>query len=460
MAKRPNIILITVDALRADYLGFLGYQKEISPNLDKFAKECATFTSAFTTGSHTPYSFPAILTSTYPLDYQGPFRLERPRMMISEVLKEEGFQTAAFQSGPYLSSYFGYNQGWDVFEEIAYPLPEGVGEKREGVIFSLRRFLINLFAKLTLNSFPHLFFWALYLSYRITKKRTSKITASFMNQIVKDFIHSIQEKKEPIFMWIHYMDVHGPFLPYDWYFQERTLSYQEFMSKELPGFILDYYPSSNIIFKKFSNKYLKNSIDLYEQGIKYVDEKIGELLEFLKKENIYQNSIICLTADHGTEFLEHNGAEHNMGKLYNELLHVPLLIKIPGKQNQIIDKKISLIDLAPTLCDLAGVKTSPFFKGKNLFSQKNGLIFHQAGQAKREDVWNIEIEKLSQCKVACQSDTWKYILDYGTRAEEIYNLSRDQKEQNNLSKVKPEILSQMRKKIKEFEEKNPPLPLV
>jgi membrane-anchored protein YejM (alkaline phosphatase superfamily) len=149
--KKPNVILITVDALRADKLGFMGCKKNITPNFDKFAEESVKFSNAFTTGSHTPYSFPAILTSTYPLDYQGPLKIERPRVMVSEVFKQQGFQTASFYSGPYLSDFFGYNKGWDFFKEITYPLPKGVGYKDTGFISFLRKFFINLFSKITLN---------------------------------------------------------------------------------------------------------------------------------------------------------------------------------------------------------------------------------------------------------------------------------------------------------------------
>jgi len=156
---------------------------------------------------------------------------------------------------------------------------------------------------------------------------------------------------------------------------------------------------------------------------------------------------------------------HNI-QLYNEVLAIPLLIKLPGsnsdesKNGIIIKKKVSLIDLAPTLCDLAGVEKPPSFKGKNLFDKlsdkEENLIFHQSAFSEKEGLrWYIE--RLDQCRVACQSDNWKYILDHGTGKEEFYNLSEDPGEQKNLSESNLEILSQMRNKIQEFERKNPPL---
>ncbi len=151
MTKKPNIILITVDCLRADRLGFMGYQKNISRNIDGLAKESVVFTQAFATGSSTPYSFPSILTSTYALDYQGP-KIEKPRVLISESFKNAGYITAAFHANPFLSDFFGYNQGWDYFEDVT--LPFGKLEKKN----ILRDFLRELFKRALLFLSPSFFF--------------------------------------------------------------------------------------------------------------------------------------------------------------------------------------------------------------------------------------------------------------------------------------------------------------
>jgi arylsulfatase A-like enzyme len=201
--------------------------------------------------------------------------------------------------------------------------------------------------------------------------------------------------------------------------------------------------------------------DFYDQGIKYLDERIGDLIEFLKKENIYQDTIIVLVADHGDEFLEHQGGGHTTN-LYNEILKVPLLIKIPGENSEKIDRKISLIDLSPTICYLAGIDLDPSFKGKNLLNSKEEMIFHQTA-VNPKDGWNIsftDIKEINQCKMACQSDKWKYIINYGTQEEELYDLQNDPKEKNNILKTEPKILSQMRERMKEFKKENPPLSLV
>ena len=293
---------------------------------------------------------------------------------------------------------------------------------------------------------------------RTTPKDTPR--AAFVNQIVKDFISSTRREGAPLFCWIHYMDLHLPYLPYECYFRDKKFSYLELISKELPGFLSQKYFFKKP-FEKFSRKYLGKTIDFYDQGIKYLDEQIGDLMEFLKKENIYQDALIFFVADHGDEFLEHQGAGHSTN-LYNEVLRVPLLIKDKRSAPTVINRKVSLIDLCPTICNLGEAGKELAFKGKDLLIEKRDIIFHQAA-VNPKDGWNAsltEIERLKQCKVGCQSDKWKYVFDYGSGKEELYDLIRDPKERDNLVDSCPEITTQMREKIKEFEKENPPLSLV
>ena len=470
MKNKPNIILITIDALRADRLGFMGYEKNISPNIDKLVQESAVFTNAFATGPGTPYSFPSILTSTYPLDYMGPRQIGKPRVMISQVLKEQGYSTAAFHSSAYLSSFFGYDQGWDFFEELFNPpkniifSPEkGIISKRKGVAFSFRQSLINAFIKITFNSIPIFFFWTLYLKYKIkaskkvSKSDKSAISPASFDKTIRDCIFSMKIQQAPFFLWVHYMDVHR----YNDFPEEKNVSFLDFLAIVLPVFASDYYASSNFIFKKFARKHLKYSINLYDQAIEKLDVKIKKLLEFLKKNDLYNNSIICLTADHGEEFLEHEGTDHITDKLYNELLKVPLLIKIPGKSPQKITKKVSLIDLPSTLCELSGVNVPGAFKGKNLFNYDREIIFHQSGWAGEDKIekW-VEVEKFTECRAACQSENWKYIINHGNEKEELYDLKKDPGERANLAFKNEKTLFEMRERVKEFEKTNPPLALL
>lgn len=457
--KKPNIILITIDALRADHLGFMGYQKNVSPNLDALAKESTVFTNAFVVGPNTLPSFAGLLTSTYPLDYQGLKRIAKPRVLISEALKEVGYITFALHSNPYLSSFFGYNRGWDYFEDLESPNPTPIDYPR--AVSFLPKLFRKVIKELTFSTFPGAYYGLRYLGakyFKLGLKEPSiavklRNKGEFLNQIIKDFIYSIQDEESPFFLWAHYMDVHGPYLPRECYFQNKSYTTLDFLREQRFPQHADSFPKKRAL-QKYMQNHLKRGVELYDYGVEYVDYQLGELINFLKNENLYNESIICITADHGDEFLEHKGGGHG-SRLYNELLHVPLLIKIPKGKPESIEKKVSLIDLSPTLFDLIGIKKPTVFKGKNLFENQSSLIFHQDISENCEEI--MYPDKLSQCQIGCQSRGWKYILDHGTQKEELYNLLEDPKEQNNIAQKQPQILQQMREKIKQFEKDNPPL---
>ena len=113
-----NLILITIDCLRADHLSCLGYPKKTTQNLDYFASKGVLFSQAISVGNWTPSSFIAILTSTFPLMHGGWFDISKRGITLAQVLKEHGYHTAAFPSNIWLSSYFGYHRGFDVFDDI------------------------------------------------------------------------------------------------------------------------------------------------------------------------------------------------------------------------------------------------------------------------------------------------------------------------------------------------------
>jgi len=120
----PNVILITIDCLRADHVGSLGYARPTTPHIDAIARRGTIFTQALSNGPKTSASFPSILTSTYPLMYGGTAYLAEDRTSIAEVLKNHGYSTVAFHSNPFLSSSYGYNKGFDTFWDAIQETPQ------------------------------------------------------------------------------------------------------------------------------------------------------------------------------------------------------------------------------------------------------------------------------------------------------------------------------------------------
>ena len=312
-AKAPRgIILISLDTLRADHLGTYGYHRNTSPAIDAFAKESVIFENAVVQSSWTLPSHMSIITSLYPSFHQvveRSFSLADEHVTLAELIKKGGYQTAAFTDGGYVNTTFGFNQGFDIYED-----------QRIGIA--------NIIPK------------------------------------VKKWLDS--NKSEPFFLFIHCYDIHSPYnppLPYNSTFHDFAYT----------GSLI---PSNNNILKAKRNKIkvddedLRHFIALYDGGIRYTDEKIGAFLNYLKDDELYDQSLIIITSDHGEEFREHNSFGHGQTLYYRPDLHVPLIIRIPNfpKKEIKISELVQSIDLLPTILDIAKLPAHPPAQGKSLLS--------------------------------------------------------------------------------------------
>jgi len=438
MDEKPNVILITIDCLRADHVSCLGYNRKTTPNLDKFAKKGILFTQAIANGSSTPMSFPSTLTSTYPLMYPDYPKISKFRTTLAEVLTKNGYKTAAFHSNPYLSRYYGYDKGFDVFEDsFEYDLSsKNDGSKIKDKIKQKIREIIskdNQVYKLAEKTYN-------FLTYLYPDINIPYETADAINQKA---ISWLEKNTSRFFTWLHYMDTHHPFVPPKQFYKSSVYEIKRaeyiICSKNIP-----------IV----SHADLQNIINLYDGTIMYVDQTLESLFQKLKKLDILDNTFIIVTADHGEEFKEHGEFSHK-AKLYDELIHVPLILSAPGLPSNIkIDKPVSLLDLAPTILDYLGLSVRNNFRGKSLLPLIRG----------EETIWREEgiiSETLSNGgKVALsiedgyriisyRTKNWKYILNKEKNKRELYNLEVDPHETKNLYMQEKKIAEKFEKKIVE-----------
>ena len=432
MNEKLNVMLITIDCLRADHVSCLGYVRKTTPNLDNFAKKGVLFTQAIANGSSTPTSFPSIITSTYPLMYPDYPHISKFRTTIVEVLKENGYKTAGFHSNPYTSRYYHYDRGFEVFEDFLFPQ---IDEKRvsKGIKDIIRK-----------NEMLYTFVRKLYKSLSNVKRRIRPISlpyqrASVINQKAISWLEKITSR---FFIWLHYMDTHHPFVPPKQFCNSNTHRIKR---------------AEHILCKNppvVSQTDLQNIINLYDGTIMYVDHVLGDLFQKLKRLGIFDNTFIIITADHGEEFREHGGFSHT-AKLYDELIHVPLILRAPTLPVNIkIDEPVGLLDLAPTILDYLDLPDCKNFKGKSLLP----LIIEQ------ENVWNEEgvisetLTKngrvvLSMEKgyrvISCRTKNWKYILNEEENKKELYDLENDPYETKNLYDQEKKIARNFEKKIAE-----------
>lgn len=444
-ASKPNIVLITCDTVRADHLGVMGYGKDTTPFIDSLARQGVLFTSAFSASTDTTQSFPTIMSSTYPLDYGGYARMERPRVMVSEVLQKAGYHTMGFHSIAYLSEYFGYNKGWNEFRFLDHfgeknssslDLEETLLGKISERVYSVHQWLRKnaLFLEIPLNFLKRFLFFCYFFIHDVIKPPPFYFyTAEETNREVKESIPGKPDK--PLFLWVHYMDAHTP---YGMFLKERGIGgrIRYFFVKHLLDF-LNEYP---VINRFFSNLYMS----LYDQSIRYVDDAIRDLFGHLRKIGVLgYDDFAIITSDHGEEFFEHGGVLHS-AKLWNTHINVPLIVTGPEKsigEPRKFDIPRGAIDIAPTILDFAGVKKPASYSGQNLFNEVEMSVFsetsHHSGML-------ANIRLAARCVI---DSGYKLIDSNGNRI--LFSLS-DKKEEHDLYGKNPEIAKKLGKKLDSF----------
>ncbi len=430
MKDKQNVALVTIDCLRADHLSCCGYAKKTTPNLDDFAQKGALFTQAIANGSSTPTSFPSILTSTYPLMYPDYPHISRFRTIISEVLKEIGYKTAGFHSNPYTSRYYHYDRGFEVFEDF---LPLHTDENSANkAIRSITRKNEKLLA----------FVRKLYRPLKDAKKRTKPMALPYKRASVINQKAILWLKKNPsrFFVWLHYMDTHHPFVPPN----EFCMSNAQMIKRA--QYIIRKNPSI------VSRNDLQNIIDLYDGTIMYVDHILGELFQEFHRLGIFDNTFFIITADHGEEFREHGGFSHT-AKLYDELIHVPLLLRAPGiPANATIGEQVSLLDLAPTILDYLGLPKCQGFQGNSLLpvtaDTRNVRVGKGVISETRTKKGKVALSANEGCRlVSYRTKKWKYIFNEEGNHRELYDLENDQCEAENLCDKEKAIARKLEKKV-------------
>jgi len=392
-----NVILLTIDALRKDALGCYGNQSRLAPFVDSLQDKYIRFIRGQTTGPYTQASFPGLLTSSYYLEYGKPKGLSPKRTLISEPLQEAGIVTAGFHSNPYISDFLGWNRGWDVF----YDSMEDEVEPR----------------------IP-------YIRGNIINTKVSNWLSS----------HTKGGEYKPFFLWLHYMDIHEPYMPE-----------KKYIDMVDPSVTI----SQDEMYDMFENTLLKRDIPdlrkvallkkLYDVHVREVDTYVQEFFAILEKLGILKDSVIIITNDHGDEFNEHGGLSHD-DKMYSELIDMPLLIYEPTKdKGEVCDTLVSNIDIPPTIIYLFGLEPVAGFEGHSLlpledYPQKGvfGEAIDQKSQRGGDIDKDVYFYREENLKIIYRAnlDTW-----------EMYDLNKDPKELNNIVNTSPQA-KELKSKLK------------
>ncbi|MCP4229523.1 MAG: sulfatase-like hydrolase/transferase [bacterium] len=336
----PNIIIITIDALRRDRISAYGEHPGISPNIDAFGERAVRFNNACAPAPWTIPSMYSMLCSRYHGVHGAEmFEMGHPDIpMMPVLLKDKGYRTEACIANAALYGEFGFNRGFDRYIEYGgFSLFESLNKSS----------LIRAIRKINSHVFPYI------------GLSPEDSTTWLTNRVIR-----ILEKKHsrPLFLWAHYLDPHTPLAPPREYIK---------LSDEEADAALAYARLRSEDFLTLDDARKEELSALYEAEVSYVDDCIGDIVDVLEKEGYFNNSIVIITSDHGEAFFEHGQYGHGLTH-YREEIDIPLFVYIPGIEPGEVDYLVSLIDIMPTIFDYLAFDNPPYMSGQSILPLING----------------------------------------------------------------------------------------
>jgi arylsulfatase A-like enzyme len=406
----PNVILITIDTIRADHCSTYGYQRLTTPTLSRVAEAGVLVRDAYAPMATTGPSHATMLTSLYPRTHgfvkNGLF-LDPRILTLPEILKDSGYRTAAIVSSFPLAAKFGFDQGFDLYDD-EFEGREGDPTRREweGTVVE------GYFDR----------------DAQVTSDRAS------------EWLRSQRQRVEPFFLWVHYFDPHSPYSPAE---SHRRLF--------LPASGSDPPPGS-----------LEHTVALYDAEIRETDDALGRLLSVVEEEGLTDSTILVVAGDHGEGLMQHGHLEHGV-HLYEEAVRVPLVFSWPARLpvGTEVGEPVELLDIFPTLLEMTGLS------GNTAMQQGRSLLQTMTGQQQADPDRPIFLERrryrprrigghfVQGPKLGIRVGSWKYIQadEEGTR--ELFNLMSDPGEKENVFERHPEVGERLREAIDLWLERTP-----
>jgi arylsulfatase A-like enzyme len=354
-----NILLLTVDSLRVDHVPLHIDDEIVTPTFSALLSEGTSFENAFATGPGTTCSFPALLTGTLPLSYNGLGPLTPKRPKVAANLRDAGLTTGGFQTNPFLSRHFNYDVGFETFKDYQNPLM-GVATELfpRGIEINNPKFR-KLDETLNITS-------SLKKAYQFFSGKSRPYVAA--DVITNDIISWFEETEEPFFCWGHYMDVHHPCFP------PAEIRHQFGLEDVTAGEVSDWYSQALDAPSELTEREREQFQQLYEAAIVYVDQQIGRIIDHLKTANRWEDTLVIVTSDHGELFGEYESYGKPV-RMYDELLRVPLVISNGQKSLEKHQSDLlSLLDIPPLLHEALGIDIPAEYEGQVLSQESRSHV--------------------------------------------------------------------------------------
>lgn len=318
---RPNVLLVSIDSLRADHLGSYGYARDTSPAIDALAREGVLFEKAI---SPAPWTVPAhmtLLTGLPPEVHDVVSvrqKLSPDAVTLAEAMQGAGYETAAFVSGPTVMAHFGFDQGFALYDEsMVEASPKKIGDV---------------------------------------------VTSPGLVELVNGWLGRWSDagRRAPFFLFLHMWDVHYDYVPPPEYVQRFDPDYTGDVDTR-------HFETNPRLHRDMDPRDLAHVIALYDAEIRFTDDHLARLVARLRALGVLDDTIVVVTSDHGEEFFEH-GQKGHAKTLYDEVLRVPLVVRYPRRiaPGRRVPEQVRLVDAAPTILGLAGVSAPAGFGATGL----------------------------------------------------------------------------------------------
>ena len=381
---RPDIVVVILDAARAAHFGFAGYERDTTPHLDRLAAESLIFENAYSECPNTACSIPNLITGVPFLNVGTVFKgrqIPDELNTLAEYLKPLGYRTVGFSANPNNSVARNSHQGFDHFERL----------------------------------------WGAH----IQAKRARNVIAE-------------QPADEPLYLQLHFLPPHQPYMPQS---EFDLFTDPDYQGPVHPKVGLRRYTAG---FATFTPADLEQLMALYDGNLRMVDDAVSQVFDALKSAGRWDRSLILLTSDHGEAFGEHGDFQHN-STVFDEMLHVPFVLRLPGgvvPEGLDTRSPVSLSDAVPSILSYLGETPRPEVWGLDLLSRRHGeapsrLLFHRTSHNRR---WLLAI----------RNERWKAITGRGVLSPALLDLESDPLESENIAALRPVLFSALTLRLRDF----------
>jgi len=429
VSMMPNIVLISLDTVRADRLSCYGYEHYTTPNIDALAKKGALFTTAISTSSWTKPAHASVFTSLYPSVHGAEDRdsvLVPSAKTMAECFHDLGYTTIGVAAAWCLNSRFGFAQGFDIYDDYTFDLDRD--------------------CDLFLRCFPKTDRIRTGESYACYGFTGSLVAAAAWHHLERSRVEN-----RPFFLFINYYDAHNDYSP-PWPFSVRFDNGRQGI---VPGHVQEWFHSAVGIsdwrdgkggFRESGTGDISQIASLYDGEVGYVDEQVGWLVDKLKQNGDHEDTVFVIFGDHGEEFLEHGAITHGR-TLYREVTHVPLIFCGPAVPCDTHRRQlVSLVDVLPTVLHLVGAEPPDGIQGNDILQ-----VAPTAAGSKGIYVFSsLDLPPFHLKAVVGRQS--KLIVNLESETVELYDLTRDEAETQNVSSKHPDLMRSLLKRLAAFDE--------